>query len=638
MTPEETLVLLELAEPEDHFAPKDSAGNLDPLETAATETRPTVTSAFTGLGRLFDGTAGLQAEDAADGDTLTTRDATVQAIVSFDDLAGAFPRALYVRGAASGGAAQYYSLGLEVAKLAAPANPVHLELRLFWMDSTGAIKTQVGGTFIVTAEDQFVLLTATRRWDASDSVTCRYYVNDKLIGEVTSTNGDIAGATTGTTRIGCRGIAGPNHDRFWKGVIDQLKVTDYEMPHSEIEATFLRITRYADIGEQLYATRVPPGSNWAAPGTYWSKLGRLIGGVMGFAFAKIEELRENAFPERAYSDILTRWERKNRIAPKHREPLDTRRARVMAVEGRENGYSVEKVQDVLAEPLAMDAADIEILEPTNTLEDTFTRADGAIGADDECWYVERADAVNMDWDIETNALKGSALAAAPGARWDGSTFEPHRILTSIAHATGVIVETTITQNLDTQDGVTVGLHLTNWANRDALWFGRKNVGGVIKLGYVKYLAGVLSAFVVLEDPAPAVPNYLRIRRSEATPSTYALERSTDGVNYTAVNVTLTDFEPTFAGFAFHSTGDITALVSAKFDNFKLITPQGDRPFHWYAYRDPAEPGVAELGIANAVARRVTPAHVHGAAVTSKSVICDDPIDGLCDRGPMGWPT
>lgn len=629
ITTEDTIVLLELDDAEDPFAPKDSKENLAPLETAETCDRPTVTNAFTGNGRSFDGASAFQAVDADDGDTLLTRDATIQAIVKITDLDGTWPRVLYCRGLGDGTDSERYSLGLELDRLDVPASPPHLVMRLFWMDSAGDLKTQEGGVFVHEDESRYLLLTASRRWDSSEAVACRYYVNEILVGDVTSVDGDIAGDTTGTTTIGCR-FASDDPERFYVGVIDQLKVNNYEMPGSEVEAVWARLTTYQDIGHRLFATRVPPGSNWATPGTYFEKMGRIAGSILGYAMAKVEELRENFLPARAYSDILRRWERTYRIPTKAREPLDDRRERVLAVAGRTNGYAIPNVKEVLAEPLDLAEDDIEILEYTNQIDEPFDELR------ETRWLTELAEPAEMSFTAAGGELVMTCSAAAAGCRWDATHREHCRTIMSLASGAGALIVEAKLTDLDAYgDGVIAAILLMNYRTADSLWLGVKDEGGVLKVGYTKFMGGTLSAFVALENPAPGTPIYFRIRRDPDSQDDFALQWSDDAVTYASQTVTLAGFAPEFFGFAFHSTGAMPGDVSAKWDNARVITPEGDRPFHWFAFRDPDLDGTPNLNLANAVARRVTPAHAHGAAIISTSVICGDPIKGICGRGPMG---
>ncbi len=623
-----TLLLVPFSEPDDDLLPRDAAGNLDALNVEAGISMPVVADALTGRGRNFVAASSraLLAADLPDGDTLATRDATVQVLTSLRATSGAaWPRAVYVRGLGDGTAAERYALGLEVAKLALPVNPVVLELRLFWHDGAGNLKTQIGGTFRPAGDAEFVLLTATRRWVSSTEVVLRYYVNDQLLSEVVSADGDIAGATTGTTSIGARKNAGA-WARFWDGVIDELKVTNFEMSHEEVAAVWERITVHQPAATAALTALMPPGSGWGSdPTNRWGKLVRIAGQALGAPLATVEELRANWLPNRAYDGDLDNWERLYDILPVG--SLDRRRARAAAFMGRKHGYSIPKVQERLSETLDLAAAAIEVMTFQNRISDNFDTV-----LEPERWHAEGG-----TWSISAGALRHEVAAGNP-MRWDGSNYEPYRCISSLSSALGrsvYLIKLTALTALPTN--VTTGLQLFNWRTMNALWLGVKNVGGVNKLGYLSFNAGVLGAFQVLEDPAPALPIWLRIIRDPDDLSTYTLGWSTTGpeTGFTDTGVAGLLTDPEWSGVAEHSIGTPGTALDVKYDDWFTYQPKGTRPFCWYVYRDPGLAGAPDMLSANAVLRKMKPAWSHAAAITSKSLLCDSLADGGCDRGPMG---
>jgi hypothetical protein len=631
-----TVVLLHFAEPVSTFKPHDAMGELADLGVVAGITMPEVADAFTGLGRDFvpASTRGLTAADQADGDTLLTRNCTVQVLTTIRaGSAAAWPRALVVRGL-GGSSAERVSFGLEVDEVAVPAD--HLELRWYWEDEAGAQQSPVsGGTFKAPAtDDEFLLLTATRRWVSIDQVVVRYYVNEHLIGEVDTTatgvsgSGSIGGGTTGSTSIGARKAAGV-WGSFWDGIIDEVKVTDYEMSPEEVRATWERLTRHQPSGVAQVTALAPPGSKWGEdPSQNRGRLMRIAGESSGVVVARAEELRENFLAQNAYHEEIQRWEDLVGISAKPRDWLDRRRERVVANLSRDNGYAVPQLQDVLAEPLDLDASDIEIMEFTNRIDEAFTTLEA------ERWYVEagtngtiQATAGELEFDID----------AGESYQYDGTTLLPRRAMTSISSNEGRMVALIKLDNI-TSLGLTAlaGLYLFNWRTKNSLWWGVKNDGGTQKIGYTKLQGGVLSAFVTVLDPAPAAPIWLRAIKDADVAGRYSLGYSTTGPETGFTNATVNDLldDPEWAGAALHSTAVVAASASVFFDDFVLIAPKGTRPFKWYAYRDPLLAGVPDMLGANALIRRMKPAYTHGAAITSKSLLCDNEASG-CDRGPMG---
>ena len=128
------------------------------------------------------------------------------------------------------------------------------------------------------------------------------------------------------------------------------------------------------------------------------------------------------------------------------------------------------------------------------------------------------------------------------------------------------------------------------------------------------------------------------RAKGAADGTFDLSWSATGpsTGFTVLNVVTAVGGIGWAGFAATSTDAALASdLSAKFDDFKALAYHGLRTFIWYVFRDMGLPGIPDLIGAHLLAGRIKPAHTFAAAVKSKSVLCDDPIDGLCDHAPMG---
>ena len=194
---EHTAALWTLGE-RDGVACSDDAGVVDDL--VAEGVGPAITSSGAWAQTIArDFTAGglIGADLAATPTSAITRDLTIQAIVTLPT-AGA--RATIVARGLGANSVERVSYALELED----ASTSTLRLRLCWEDSAGTEAIDAGATFTRPAAGAVVLLTATRRWEASDRVVCRYYIGDELIGETASADGAIAGDTGGHITIGCR--------------------------------------------------------------------------------------------------------------------------------------------------------------------------------------------------------------------------------------------------------------------------------------------------------------------------------------------------------------------------------------------------------------------------------------------------
>lgn len=613
-------VLLHLAEPQG-VEPSDAAGNLDDLSAVPGTPAPEVVEAWTGRGRRFTG-GGLVAADLPERDTLLVRDVTVQAILSMVPGDIATTGTIVCRGL-DGDASELYSFGLELVPHGGDVgDPV--DLRWLWTDSTGVVRLQAVGTFEHPGDDEFVLLTATRRWESTTRVVVRYYLGETLLAEHVSTHGDIGGGTTGHTSVGARQQGGTWGHAF-AGVLDELKITDYEMSGEEVRETYRRLTVHQPAGVAMMRGLIPPGVSWMRdPSSRIGRLMKVAGQALGFVVAKTEELRATWLPDTAYADRLAHWERLRRVVPRPHDSLDRRRARVVAMFRREAGYSLPAVQAALAELFDQEADDVQIVEFENEVTDGFATLETLR------WRLEPPAA----WSADAGTLRVQRPIAA-------DLRTPAQALVSLSSGDGEIVVGCKLAAVSSFPAATiVGLALVRFVEGDLLHVGIRADGGGAYRFVMRSRVGGASEEVVLDTLdgswSPAAPLWLRIIGDPDVPGRYRIGYSFVGLNVDVHEVTIGDRveSPQWAGPVASSSIAISTALDARFDDFVSLTPEGDRPFHWYAYRDPMLPGSPDIRGAQDVVRRMKPAHTHGAAVSSLVARYDDPETGY-DREPMG---
>lgn len=628
------IIFLPFGEP-DGVQPSDLIGSLQDLGHEAGVTAPAIVDGWTGGARDFTPASshGYLTADNDAGASLLTRDVTIQAILSVDLAQDAGAMTVIARGI-DGTPAEYYAFGLELEEQA--GNPGHLEVRLFHATVAGVLKTQLPGTFVHPGDGKYFLLTATRRWEGLASIVCRYYVNDQLIAEVASADGDIGGGTTGKTSIGARKTAGA-WGRFYSGAIDELLVTNYEMSGEEIEATWRRLTKHQPEGVERIRALAPPGAPWSRRGD--SRIGKLVkttGQAIGFAAAKTDELLRNFLPDRADAVTIARWERICGLAPKAFDALDVRRARVVAFLSRDNGYSLPLLKAVLETPFNLDDSQVEILEFSPTITDTFE------ALSTERWFVEPAAA----WSIAASALR-LQRALADDLSWAAAGKNRCHVVMPISDGAqlggnGAVIQQVRIASLAAipADLSIVGLWLHNPLTRNALWFGLFKTGANHLIGYKLFKDGAMAARVQLADlGAVFAPIYLRLTASAAVAGTFTFEWGTTSFAAGMTASTVANLIPDAWETGLAALGDDTSLAGGldlTFDDYLVRAPRGDRAWKWYAYRNPALAGFATADMigADLLLRRLRPGHTHAAAISSKSLLCDNAAS-LCDRGPMG---
>ena len=494
-----------------------------------------------------------------------------------------------------------------------------------WDDIGGTSRQSVVELPTWVPTNAWTLWTVTRRWESAASVVMRCYVGDQLAAEWTSSHGDIGGATTATTVVlGGDGFAGK---------IEQLKVVSREISHEEVQQTWARLSRHQPEGEQAVQALSPPGAPWYRSATSGpARLARLAGQALGYAAAKGHELRETFLPSTAYRDVLARWERLVAARVATADSLDDRRARVVARLARENGYATAQVQEILAEAFDQDAADVELLEFSADVTDTFA------GLDARRWLNRPRSATSwsaLSSTARVTATSGTDLRYEPGLT-NGPTLE-----LAVGSGAGAYFACQITRTTlpaDAEAGI-----LLRHGRGDRVWFGVTGVsGGASEVRYQRWRDGVLvdSAPVALATTGTG-DHWLRVRGMPGTAFLGAGEQplqfewSEDGINFDIRSSITWVRDHQWAGFYVRGLDSALASnVDVRFSKLLAREPNGWRAARWYAYRNLGLGGAPNMEAAQSLVTAVKPAHTYAAAISSLDVLCDDAGSG-CNRGPLG---
>lgn len=613
--------------------PSDAVGSLLDLERTGAAP-PSSVGAATGRGRRFISAdaLGLAALDAAPGATLLTRDASIQVIASWDIAAAAVygsPQTIYARGKGTA-AAEYLGAGLELRVVDAVTRIG--EVRWIWQDVGGVLRTQAGGHFQVPA-DGFLLLTATRRWVSSSRVVLRYYLGGVLLSEIESSDGSIGGGTTGTTSIGTR-YTGAAWGRYLDGVIDELRVVSGELTAEEVAATWERITIHQPAAYKLIRDAHDPGFPMSRdPGSRVQRETRMIGDALGFAAAQAENMRNNLPPDRAYGEVLERWEAISKQAARPGDDIDTRRRRVVARFRQKRGISIPGAGDALRELLATDPANLSFIAFDQTVVDPL---DTLIPAR---WRYEPA----ADFTISGGATRLQANAAL---------LAPQSWVTSLmsigGNGRGAIIAAKFDPTTIATDGG-AGLMLADRGNWHGFAFGlrRDPTGGAIQVVRETFAnGGVLGGATVLASLGAGVaPVWLQLEAQDDGNPAIGGEDVEMTVRWSTVGASgpwteISDILVTggrsvqWAGFYARTTANAAAVVDVKISAATVRAPYGDRAFRWYILRNLADPGSPDLLAADLIAQGLRQRHTEGHVVHTLTTLYDDTSTPY-DYAPMG---
>ncbi|HEX6022566.1 MAG TPA: hypothetical protein VFZ00_11265 [Solirubrobacter sp.] len=620
-------VMLKLHDPDVAVPPKDQAGALDDLLPPSGAAAPSVTGAAMGQGRAFwpSLVTCLGAKDLAGGSSLVTRDCTVMAILQWDvvgqTLAGV-PGTLVCRGDGVTSAAEFvaYQLSLTVVDSAARIGSIAWS----WQDIAGLAHPQTGVQF--ACPTGFTLLTATRRWDSPTSVTCRYYIGDQLLGEVTSSDGSIGGGVTGTFFLGAQSLGGAVIANGFAGILDEVAVFDREMCREEIEDTWLRITLYQPLGVQLYREMHDPGFPQSGePGSDVQLENRWIGMALGFAASRFENIRRNLVPQRSYGQALTDWEAALRPTRQPNTSLDARRARVLARLRQKLGSSIPGFQGMLEGLLSgADPSQLEFLAFSNTWGDSFDTAINPL----------RWDTKGATWSVVTG--EASLATDANQHAWPTDKFYLRRSLDGGARQAHQIVKLRfITSHANAEAGIYFGDH----GRGNYFLLGLRDLGPALHLFTETFTGGISQGGATDQGDSTLVsgttsPIWLYIHQAETFwEVSWSLTGPTSGFT-PPIMVASVPPAMQWAGCYYRTVGAVGGSSTAKFDDHTLRDPYGFGPLNAWVILDQALGFHPDIPGARQVVGTVMHSYVQGGFATSPEITYGDQDNGY-GQAPTG---
>lgn len=587
-------------------------------------TMPEIVDGVLGSARQFAGVGvGLYSTDIAPGATLATRDVSIQVVLSWKASDQVITAGNIIVRGLSGSASERVCYGLRIDTVDVPTNKG--KIRIWWETSGGARKVQ-DGPIVEFPVDDFTMITATRRWVSSTEVSIRYYVGDVRVFEATSPDGDIGGGTTGGITLGYRDNGGAATE-WLVAPVDELLVVARELCAEEVEATWLRLTRYQPLGVRLFREQFD--EDFPISSDLDSDVQRdiaMTGQALGFAAAQAENLRANFLPCRAYGTTLEQWEKAVHVTPKPAAGIDERRARVEARIRQKNGISIPGIKDALIDLVDCDVDDLEFIAYDNTITDSFDTQVDPIAWDmtpTGCatWSAGKArispgagnflmNGAVKDWKTMTRNVSQSTLPGVIGQE----------------HAIVKLAMSTVADNSE------AGLFVSDRSIGAYLLLGLRRDAGVSKVVGEMFFGGTFFNTLEVLGGNPAAI-WLHLRSNDFL-NDWSLLWSTTGESTGLSESTASFTSRIYHAGIYHRTFASSTGAVADFDDFKLRTPHGTRPFNAYVLRDPGLGGNPDLDGARSVIRAIKHGYTHATVVTSRGFLIGE--TGI-NEGPIGTP-
>lgn len=621
MSPE-TVALWHFDEAEDYMRPADVLGNVTGLVPVVTN-RPAIVHATFGLGRqmavasarAYRGTCPTALARRA---LKLSRSFTVDAVLTFNtDPVGA--ETLFNRGLTTSSAERQ----LLCCQFLRSVNT----LRFLWEDPAGLPHTADVTGVVMPSGPLYVAFV--REWRSPTDVECLAYVNGRLVGTVTSTDGDIEDGDSGEVMVGAR-YNGVAYVDYLAAEVDELRVAQGARSAEEIEHTYKTLFEYPTWGFELIRNSSPPGTSY--PDNPESKVLRnqmIEGDAMALAWSKLDELALFYHPDVAWSQ-LEHWEKITRIAPLPTDSIQMRRDRIVGHLRKVAGFSRTGIREAVYGVLGFtEPDDVPLVEVSNKVHDPLTSL--AVW-----WYqVPNAGTITTGGVDVTLALQGgddgrwSHLVDA-AVRLEIPTAAPGRVEVVVAIERATLASLAV--------GSFAGLFArgTDLANADL--FGVFNDLGTLKFSRRSIVGGV-STTSAIGIPVPACTKlWLRMKRS--TGGTWDFAWRLDGSGYfgtwTQEFILVASASAVqMAGLFLEADTNPSAGVQAvDFTDWRLWCPDSRNVYNWYIYVDPIALPEADLSGAQVIIDKMKPAHTNGRVIQSLIMLCDDPYS-LCDRDPLG---
>ena len=600
--------------------PVDAVGNLADLEVDSTLTRPNVVTWTEGFAREFADTlsTGFEVVDTND-DLLLTGNVSIVALMTFDNAAqdtAATPGNIISRGRDT----ELTPFGVRLTTISPGTDQVRIQM--FWEDSAGAAVVDAG-VLIIWPDDEEFLIAAIREQEG-DEFICRYVVNGGTLNGGTHPL-DVGGTSGSSVFIGVEPTGASAYVNHLCGDIITLTVKDEAVAVEEVQEAFRGMIEDGPRATTAIKGLLPPGPYSNDPESYIQRELDIEGAALGAV--RTAARRRRTFPDQASGDHLIEWESITGRRRRASDSIDQRQARVVDYLQLHPGLESDDICGELLDPLGYTVTtDIDkLLYSVDHTQDFSTSstpgADEAVIDEGNATFTVAAARLELDA-VAQNLLFDPSVSQAPFHLW------------SFTDSLDVFFGGQVRRNaVPTADDVLIGFQIGSRQLNDWLFVGIVFDGFIYNITSARYEDGVLGSFATIAAGAASADHSFRFRhRGEGA---YDLQWGISDAAAQAQTPTVIagPADPLWAGFAAIASVSSNVDVDYSFDDWYSHEANGTHGLSYHFYRDPADAGAYDVGVAQDLVQSIGHAHYDGFVTDETQLLCDN--QGGCDREPMG---
>jgi hypothetical protein len=539
-------------------------------------------------------------------------------------------------------------------------------VRMFWF--TGGVEAVVDAAEFTAPTGPFLVIASRELTDAGFVV--RYAAAGEVLGQT------LVVGQTPDFNDAFAVYVGTDVSNHLHGVIDQVHVVHRAITLEECELVDYRLRQ---AGPEAYAARRSLMTGVKAWGTdlhlVVQRELQIEACVLALAKTNARRLARYVLrPDRSWGSALRYWEQIVQIPTRPGDGIDERRARVVtAMKGR-LGCSETDLEALLAEALGYtaDPTQADFTPGSNEYTDNFDPLVLASnlwvsGHAQHAWlpypnthFTFTQPAGGNDYlqgdQAGTDDLRYQGWLGAAGVAEANPPMYLRFIGSGAGRQTNALGQGAITggkelwARIAIRAGSTipaqllVGLVVGSIVDDEWIWFGIRNNGGNNDLVAVKYVGGLLDTnFTTLEPNVGALPRVIEVRHlgdGKTDIGNFSVRQAANVAGLAAALWSAVIGGPTRpdwggpAAVSPSSQPNVTGPTVARWADWWHYAPHAGAKQHVRVFRDPADPGIYDVSLADAILQKNLLAHMGGTVIDAENGLTLENVASLLDRDPL----